>query len=274
MASKIIHMVVIESETSAKQSEEPPTKSKFLKINMTELKYANEEQLLKEIGKRIDQKKIAWSIEYCYDVDKAKMELKAKEQKFILSFSVDTQIERNYTIRKVYESVREEQIEKIEKESKERTKEYETSDGEKKYIKYSAERKKKTQGIVKERLNKTTFKVELDNGNIVLAYKASKFRVPKNHGGGTRNPTIVAGDKVKVDIPEKDLSKGMVVGLDFPAIPGRERFLICNDDFKKSGGLAGNTKVQSNQNDTFFCFITHKTYDTKQELSLELEAND
>ncbi|CAG8519375.1 16532_t:CDS:2, partial [Racocetra persica] len=63
-------------------------------------------------------------------------------------------------------------------------------------------------------------------------------------------------------------------GLDFPAILGRDRFLICDDDFKKSGGLASNTKIKANRDDTFFCFITHKTYDTKQELSLVLEAND
>ncbi|CAG8734777.1 12464_t:CDS:1, partial [Racocetra persica] len=68
------------------------------------------------------------------------------------------------------------------------------------------------QGAVKERINKTTFKVELDNGKVIFAYKASKFRVLKGNGKGTRNPSIMVGDKVKIDIPEKDLTKGMVVG--------------------------------------------------------------
>lgn len=65
----------------------------------------NDEELLKEIGRRVDQRRITWEINYCYDVDKTRMEFKAEEQKFILSFSVNTKIERNYTIRHVYKQL-------------------------------------------------------------------------------------------------------------------------------------------------------------------------
>jgi translation initiation factor IF-1 len=70
----------------------------------------------------------------------------------------------------------------------------------------------KTHGVIKERINKTTFKVELVNGNIILAYKASCFRVSRQKGRGLSNPVIIEGDKVQVQLPEKDLTKGMVIG--------------------------------------------------------------
>jgi nicotinamide mononucleotide adenylyltransferase len=85
----------------------------------------NDEELLKEISRRVDQKRITWNICYHYDSSKTKAEFTATEQKYILSFSVDTNIDRNYTCRQVYKQLepvllnaKEKQAEKEQKASK------------------------------------------------------------------------------------------------------------------------------------------------------------
>jgi len=66
------------------------------------LEHVTEEELLKEVSKRLDQNKLTWEIIYYYDRDETKMELKAEEVKFALTFTNKTNIERNYFCRKVY----------------------------------------------------------------------------------------------------------------------------------------------------------------------------
>ena len=58
------------------------------------------------------------------------------------------------------------------------------------------------QGIVKEALANTQFRVELDNGHLVLAHVAGKMR--------KHFIRIVPGDKVRVELSPYDLSKGRI----------------------------------------------------------------
>ncbi|MEE1286974.1 MAG: translation initiation factor IF-1 [Ruminobacter sp.] len=59
------------------------------------------------------------------------------------------------------------------------------------------------QGTVLETLPNTTFRVELENGHIVMAYISGKMR--KNY------IRILTGDKVTVQMTPYDLSKGRIV---------------------------------------------------------------
>ena len=59
------------------------------------------------------------------------------------------------------------------------------------------------EGVVREVLPNTTFKVELENGHVVLAYISGRMR--KNY------IRILQGDKVRVQITPYDLSKGRIV---------------------------------------------------------------
>ena len=61
----------------------------------------------------------------------------------------------------------------------------------------------KMEGKVLEALANTQFRVELDNGHIVLAHVSGKMR--KNF------IRIVPGDRVTVEITPYDLSKGRIV---------------------------------------------------------------
>ncbi|MCB0835288.1 MAG: translation initiation factor IF-1 [Bacteroidetes bacterium] len=61
----------------------------------------------------------------------------------------------------------------------------------------------KTDGIVKEALPNANFKVELENGHVVLAHIAGKMRM--------HYIKILPGDKVALEIPPYDLSKGRIV---------------------------------------------------------------
>ncbi len=61
----------------------------------------------------------------------------------------------------------------------------------------------KVDGIVKEALPNATFKVELENGHVVLAHIAGKMRM--------YYIKILPGDKVALEIPPYDLSKGRIV---------------------------------------------------------------
>ena len=59
------------------------------------------------------------------------------------------------------------------------------------------------QGVVKETLPNTIFRVELENGHMITAHISGKMR--KNY------IRILTGDKVIVDISPYDLSKGRIV---------------------------------------------------------------
>jgi translation initiation factor IF-1 len=58
------------------------------------------------------------------------------------------------------------------------------------------------QGIVKEALANTQFRVELDNGHIVLAHVAGKMR--------KHFIRIVPGDRVVVEVSPYDLNRGRI----------------------------------------------------------------
>mgnify|MGYP000028697101 FL=1 len=58
-------------------------------------------------------------------------------------------------------------------------------------------------GVVKETLPNTVFRVELENGHIITAHISGKMR--KNY------IRILTGDKVIVEISPYDLSKGRIV---------------------------------------------------------------
>ena len=58
------------------------------------------------------------------------------------------------------------------------------------------------QGVVLETLPNTTFRVQLDNGHVVMAHISGKMR--KNY------IRILTGDKVTVQITPYDLTKGRI----------------------------------------------------------------
>ncbi len=58
-------------------------------------------------------------------------------------------------------------------------------------------------GVVVEKLPNTMFRVQLENGKIVLAYSSGKIRQNKI--------TIVVGDKVKLEFSPYDLTKARIV---------------------------------------------------------------
>ena len=59
------------------------------------------------------------------------------------------------------------------------------------------------EGVVKEALPNTTFRVELQNGHMILAHLSGKMR--KHY------IRIVPGDSVKVAISPYDLKKGRII---------------------------------------------------------------
>lgn len=59
-----------------------------------------------------------------------------------------------------------------------------------------------TEGIIKESLPNAMFRVELDNGHLVLAHISGKIR--KNF------IKILPGDKVKVELSPYDLNRGRI----------------------------------------------------------------
>ena len=58
------------------------------------------------------------------------------------------------------------------------------------------------EGIVKEALPNTTFRVELQNGHVIMAHLSGKMR--KHY------IRIVPGDSVKVELSPYDLDKGRI----------------------------------------------------------------
>jgi translation initiation factor IF-1 len=62
-------------------------------------------------------------------------------------------------------------------------------------------------GKVIKLLRNSAFRVECDNGKIVIATLASRFRT----ASGRRKAKIVMGDKVIVEVPLGDLEKGQIV---------------------------------------------------------------
>jgi translation initiation factor IF-1 len=59
------------------------------------------------------------------------------------------------------------------------------------------------EGVVKEALPNTTFRVELPNGHIIMAHLSGKMR--KHY------IRIVPGDNVKVALSPYDLNKGRII---------------------------------------------------------------
>ena len=59
-----------------------------------------------------------------------------------------------------------------------------------------------TEGVVKESLPNGMFRVELENGHMVLAHISGKIRV--------NFIRILPGDKVKVELSPYDLSRGRI----------------------------------------------------------------
>jgi len=58
------------------------------------------------------------------------------------------------------------------------------------------------EGTVKESLANTTFKVELDNGHIMICHISGRLR--KNF------IRIIPGDKVRIEVSPYDLTKGRI----------------------------------------------------------------
>ncbi|KKT71850.1 MAG: translation initiation factor IF-1 [Candidatus Moranbacteria bacterium RIFOXYB1_FULL_43_19] len=61
----------------------------------------------------------------------------------------------------------------------------------------------KINGVVKETLPSTTFKVELENGHEILAHISGRMRV--------NYIRLLPGDKVLVEMSPYDLTKGRIV---------------------------------------------------------------
>ncbi|MDP8269561.1 MAG: translation initiation factor IF-1 [Candidatus Tenebribacter davisii] len=59
------------------------------------------------------------------------------------------------------------------------------------------------EGVVKEALPNTTFKVELENGHVILAHSSGRMRM--------HYIKILPGDKVKVELSPYDLNRGRIV---------------------------------------------------------------
>jgi translation initiation factor IF-1 len=58
------------------------------------------------------------------------------------------------------------------------------------------------EGVVKEALPNTTFKVELENGHEILAHSSGKMRM--------NYIRILPGDKVKIELSPYDLTRGRI----------------------------------------------------------------
>ncbi|MCK4249304.1 MAG: translation initiation factor IF-1 [Candidatus Omnitrophica bacterium] len=59
-----------------------------------------------------------------------------------------------------------------------------------------------TEGIIKETLPSAMFRVELENGHIILAHISGKMRM--------HYIRILPGDKVKVELSPYDLTRGRI----------------------------------------------------------------
>lgn len=59
------------------------------------------------------------------------------------------------------------------------------------------------EGVVKEALPNTSFKVELENGHVILAHSSGKMRM--------HFIRILPGDKVKIELSPYDLTRGRIV---------------------------------------------------------------
>lgn len=75
----------------------------------------------------------------------------------------------------------------------------------------SKEESIEVEGIIKENLPNTMFRVELENGHEVLAYLSGKMR--------KYFIKIIPGDKVKVALSPYDLTKGRIIYRKWLVIP-------------------------------------------------------
>lgn len=78
------------------------------------------------------------------------------------------------------------------------------------------------QGVVKETLPNTTFKVELENGHVVTAHISGRMR--KHY------IRILVGDKVTVELTPYDLSKGRITYRDSGKKPREDAKKATTDD--------------------------------------------
>ena len=62
------------------------------------------------------------------------------------------------------------------------------------------------EGTIVEKLPNTMFKVELENGHVVLAHISGKLRM--------NFIRILPGDKVKIELSTYDLNKGRIIWRD------------------------------------------------------------
>jgi translation initiation factor IF-1 len=60
----------------------------------------------------------------------------------------------------------------------------------------------KVDGVIKEALPNAIFKVELENGHVIIAHVSGKMRM--------HYIKMVPGDKVKIEISPYDLTKGRI----------------------------------------------------------------
>jgi translation initiation factor IF-1 len=66
-----------------------------------------------------------------------------------------------------------------------------------------------TKGKVVKLLRNNAFRIECDNGKIVNASVAARFRTPT----GGRRARLIIGDRVMVELSLGDLEKGQIVSL-------------------------------------------------------------
>ena len=59
------------------------------------------------------------------------------------------------------------------------------------------------EGVIVEKLPNAMFKVELENGHVVLAHISGKLRM--------NFIRILQGDKVKIELSPYDLNKGLII---------------------------------------------------------------
>ena len=72
-----------------------------------------------------------------------------------------------------------------------------------KRVKMAKEEAIEVEGVVKEALPNTTFRVELQGGHVIMAHLSGKMR--KHY------IRIVPGDSVKVELSPYDLNKGRII---------------------------------------------------------------
>ena len=82
------------------------------------------------------------------------------------------------------------------------------------------------EGVVAEKLPNAMFKVELENGHIVLATISGKLRM--------NYIRILPGDKVTMEMSPYDLSKGRIIWREI----NKDQFIFLNKNIERSVNFA------------------------------------